>query len=127
MKQYYFQIKMSLSKKATLKKNPRINLGKLLELIPNIENQVNFLQELDILPKHKICEKCTRVQDRLEFSKNYVFFRCHVCKTKQSVRGGTILSKSHLSLRRFILVCYTFVQFTWTYSQGNCTLYGISV
>ena len=114
---------MSLSKKATLKKNPRINLGKLLELIPSIEDQVNFLQELDILPKHKICEKCTRVQDRLEFSKNYVFFRCHECKTKQSVRGGTILSKSHLSLRRFILVCYTFVQFTRTYSQGSCTLY----
>ena len=35
---------MSLSKLGKLRKNPRINLGKLLALIPDLENQVLFLQ-----------------------------------------------------------------------------------
>ena len=111
--------KMSPTNISTFRKNPKITLGKLILLIPTLALQVYFLQETHILPRSGKCEKCNNIQTQLEFNRNYIFFRCHQCKTKQSVRKGTILSKSHLSLRRFILICYAFVQFTWTYYQGN--------
>ena len=110
---------MSPSNTLIFRKNPKINLGKLILLIPTLAAQVYFLQETHILPKTGQCEKCNNIQTEVEFDRNYVFYRCHQCKTKQSVRKGTILSKSHISLRRFIPICYSFVQFTWTYNQGN--------
>ena len=109
---------MSPNNVLNFRRNPKITLGKLILLIPTLATQVYFLQETHILPKSGQCGKCDNIQTELEFDRNYVFFRCHQCKTKQSIRKNTILSKSHLSLRRFILICYAFVQFTWTYHQG---------
>ena len=106
---------MSLSKY----KNTRINLGKLVQMILDIESQVNFLQESKILPKSNNCEKCSEPRNSLEYKKNYVYFKCEKCQGKQSVRHGTILSKSRMSMRRFILLTYTFVQWSWKYSQGD--------
>ena len=136
---------MSLSKPTRSASNPRINFGKLLKRIPTLETQVKllqvtplkiwaniiisyFLQDRNILPKSSTCSNCHTVQHLLEYKKNYVFFRCRNCWSKRSVRSGTILSKSKISLRRFILLCYTFVQWTWKYTQSlyscfnNCIL-----
>ena len=43
------------------------------------------------------------------------FFRC--CQNKISVRRGTILEGSKISVRKFILLAYSFVNPTLTYSQ----------
>ena len=103
----------------TFRKTKNINLGKLLKQIPDLEAQVSFLQKTNILPSSQECHKCKIFCDDLIFQQNYAYFRCKTCWTKMSIRSKTLLSKSRMSIRRFILLCYTFVQWTWTYTQGK--------
>ena len=54
-----------------------------------------------------------------EFQKRSAIFRCS-CKERGciSIRKGTLLEQARISLRRFILLFYTFLQ-SYTYSQGS--------
>ena len=87
--------------------------------IPDLESQVSFLQETNILTKSQTCNKCNTVNGDIIYEKRYAYVRCNTCWSKTSIRKGTLLSRSKMSLRRFILLCYTFVQWTWTYAQGR--------
>ena len=98
-------------------KNLRINMGKLLGKIPDLKSQIKFLQDTKILPDKQTCSKCNKVLRKATVEGNFVFFRCGMCKKRISIRKGTILWNSKLSLRRFILLVYSFTQQTWTYKQ----------
>ena len=115
----YFQILKSFYKMTRFRKSKNINFGKLNNKIPDLESQVNFLQETKVLPNSQTCQKCTSENDEIIYEKNYAYVRCKTCWSKTSIRKGTLLSKSSMSLRRFILLCYSFVQWTWTYKQGK--------
>ena len=115
----YFQILKSFYKMTRFRKSKNINFGKLNNKIPDLESQVNFLQETKVLPNSQTCQKCTSENDEIIYEKNYAYVRCKTCWSKTSIRKGTLLSKSSMSLRRFILLCYSFVQWTWTYTQGK--------
>ena len=48
----------------------------------------------------------------------YCYFKCSKCNAKTSVRAGTDFHKAKLSLRKFVLLVYTFITHYLTYSQG---------
>ena len=98
-------------------KSKRINMGKLIVKIPDLKSQVKFLQNTDILPETMTCDPCNRTLTKISFEGNFVFFRCGNCKKRISIRKGTVLYNSKLSLRRFILIVYAFTQANWTYKQ----------
>ena len=98
-------------------KSPRINISKLSAKIPDLKSQVKFLQENLILPTTQTCDPCNQIITKLSNEGSKVFFRCGKCKSKISIRKGTVLYNSKLSLRRFILLVYSFTQHNWTYKQ----------
>ena len=102
---------------STLFKNLRINIGKLLGKIPDLKSQIKFLQDTNILPTSQTCTNCNKLLNKSSAEGSSVFFRCGRCKKKISIRKGTILWNSKLSLRRFILLVYSFTQQNWTYKQ----------
>ena len=107
-------VTMSLSK---MYKSPRINISKVSAKIPDLKSQIKFLQENQILPKIQTCVPCNQIITKLSNEGSKVFFRCGKCKSKISIRKGTVLYNSKLSLRRFILLVYSFTQHNWTYKQ----------
>ena len=107
------------------RKQKNFNLGRLLSLIPDQSAQIEFLQNLRILPTGQKCEKCSKatgdsiMAQKLVIPENnhYVHFRCSKCSTKISIRKGTFMYSSKLSFRRFTLLAYSFCRWTWTYDQ----------
>ena len=104
--------------------NRNFNLGRLLSLIPDQSQQIEFLQTLGILPKEQKCEKCTKASGEtilatklvIPENNHYVHFRCK-CTAKISIRRGLFMFASKLSFRRFILLAYSFTRWTWSYDQ----------
>ena len=99
------------------------NLGRLLKIIQEQSDQVDFLQALDILPREQVCEVCSKIKGCEVKATNivipdshYVHFRCK-CQARISIRKNSFFYKSHISFRRFILLAYSFTAWTWTYSQ----------
>ena len=100
-----------------LYKSSRINIGKLISKIPDLKSQVKFLQDTDIFPQTQTCDQCNKVLTKLCIEGNFVFFWCGNCKKRISIRKGTVLYNSKLSIRRFILLVYAFTQPNCTYKQ----------
>ena len=94
-----------------------INFVKLAKKVDSDEDQIRFLQETNIFPIETKCESCNSTVSKIYVDKNYHYFRCVKCKVKISVRDQTFLSKSRISLRKFILLVYIFVTNLWTYQQ----------
>ena len=105
------------SRMTSMYKSVRINLGKLLVKIPDLKSQVKFLQETKVLPITQTCDPCNKVLTKLATKSNFVYFQCGLCRKRISIRRGTVLWNSKLSLRRFILLVYSFTQHNWTYKQ----------
>ena len=114
---FFLQKKLLTLTMATLFKNLEINIGKLLGKIPDLKSQIKFLQDTKILPCTQTCTTCNKVLQKPTTEGSFVFFRCGRCKKKVSIRKGTILWNSKLSLQRFNLLVYSFTQQTWTYKQ----------
>ena len=101
----------------TFYKSPRINLGRLMPMVSDIKNRWNFCRRQTCCTKTQSCEKCDTMLKKQSNRGYFVYFRCGKCKTRTSVRKGTILSNAKISFRRFILLIYAFCQFNWTYDQ----------
>ena len=110
----FFRFDFTMS---SLYKSLRINIGKLLGKISDLKSQIKFLKDTNILPNTQTCQPCNKVLTKLSIEGNFAFFRCSQCKRRVSIRKGTVLSNSKLSLRRFILLVYSFLQHNWTYNQ----------
>lgn len=105
---------------AKYRKSERFNFKRLNSLVDDTKSSVEFLQEMKILPKSGRCDKCempTKTGLVLPARGNYVAFRCGPCKRNLSIRRGTFFYRSLISYRKFVLLLYTFVQWTWTYQQ----------
>ena len=92
-------------------------MGKLLGKISDLKSQIKFLQDTNILPSTQTCIPCNKVLNKMCNEGSFVYFRCGKCKKRVSIRKGTVLWNSKLSLRRFILLVYSFTQYNWTYKQ----------
>ena len=77
------------------------------------ENAISFLKEHGILNSSANCKKCFRELTTMKRLNNsaYWYFHCQLCDTKVSIRDRTILSHSHIGIRTFCLLLYTFVMF----------------
>ena len=70
------------------------------------------------MPKEKICGSCDRNLIAIHSNgKGYQYFFCPPCKKKYSIKCGTILSMAHLSLRKVVLLVYSFIACFWSYKQ----------
>ena len=115
---------------------------KLASKVDNTKKQVRFLQKHKILPMEQKCPHCNKALTYLgsynlsrylrfleifftEFRKRNASFRCF-CQKRVciSVKKGTILDKAKISMRRLILLFYTFLQ-CYTYAQGMHNLCNI--
>ena len=81
-------------------------MGKLLGKISDLKSQIKFLQDTNILPSTQTCIPCNTVLNKMCNEGSFVYFRCGKCKKRVSIRKGTVLWNSKLSLRRFILLVY---------------------
>ena len=95
----------------------KTTFGKLVMKLQSGDDQIKFLQDANILHKTKCCPMCDKVLEDIYKDKNYHYFKCHTCNKKVSIRSDTILSNSNISLRRFALLSYLFVNTLWGYSQ----------
>ena len=93
------------------------------------EQQVEFLQEVRILPTSQYCEKetCMAPSDNLKRrpGTKYFYCECNTCHRQTSIRHGTILLHKGLSFRTFLLLAYFFSSLTLTHEQliHECNLY----
>ena len=84
-----------------------------------------LIQEHSILPRSKVCDVCSLEMAVYSNKDQYYYFQCRKCKTKQSLRRGTILNMANISFRKFILLAYIFVNNLWSYKQV-CTEVGVT-
>ena len=77
-----------------------------------------LFQENGVLPRSHVCDGCNRNLSVVRVgAKEYYYFYCSTCKKKYSLRKQTILSFASISIRKFILLVYTFISCLWTYQQ----------
>ena len=112
-----------------------LSLVKLANKVSTTKKQIKFLQSKNLLPTSQKCPACnstlTKLGNLYVISYNVVIsglldyvgrkarFRCS-CKQRGciSLRSGTIVENSKMSLRRFILLFYTFIH-RFSYKQGS--------
>ena len=107
----------------------RYNLLSLGDRIRTPEQQVEFLQEVRILPTVQFCDKetcmapCGNLKGRP--GTKYFYCECNTCHRQTSIRHGTILLHKGLSFRSFLLLAYFFSSLTLTHEQliHECNLY----
>ena len=89
----------------------KFSLITLCQKVANSKSAIEFLKVHGILNSKGRCKKCskelTEVTQHLNTS--YYYFFCPVCRTKVSIRDGSILSGANIGLRTFCLLAYTFV------------------
>ena len=77
----------------------KTNLVKLARRLDTRANQVAYLREKGVLPTTASCQRCGELVSKTEICQQKADFRCSACKAKTSLRKGTILFNSKLSLR----------------------------
>ena len=93
----------------------KVNLVKLGAKLSTTSDQIKYCQENNILPSETNCNKCGKVLSTGHRNGNECYFRC--CQKKYNLRKNTLLENAKISLRKFILLIYCFVNPTFTYSQ----------
>ena len=98
-------------------KKTRMNMAKLCRRLQTVDDQVQFMISENLFPKTVQCKNCDTILENYKIRGNYVYFHCGLCKCNNNIRSGTFLEESRISLRRFILLSYSFVTTTMTYKQ----------
>ena len=103
--------------------DPNINLIGLGFKLMTDDSTIEYLQEKEILPHFQTCSGCQSKMFTKKRVNNYVYFVCHSCQHKKSIRHGTCLSGANLSLRSFVIMAYLFTNLTnLTYTQSKFKL-----
>ena len=86
-----------------------------------IEGKIPYFQHFNILPETHMCGNCEKAHSNIVIREHKAYFVCPTpkCREKKTVRTGTFLYNSNLSLTRIILLIYSFTQVNWTYDQGK--------
>ena len=100
---------------------PPVSIGRLVLMLTTYAQQIAFLMEYDILPRIGMCHKCSNTisGEYKERKKNERVWWCLTCKVGTSIRFGTVLYKSKMKLKNWILLAYCFVERNRTYAQTS--------
>ena len=95
----------------------KLNFGKLVKRLNSEKDCVSFLQDFGVLHKTVKCTNCDKTLDEVHTNKKYFYFLCSLCKKKISIRTNSIISNANISLRKFTLLVYIFINNFWNYQQ----------
>ena len=89
----------------------KFSLITLCQKVANSKSAIEFLKVHGILNSKGRCKKCSKELSEVtqHLNTSYYYFFCPVCRTKVSIRDGTILSGANIGIRTFCLLAYTFV------------------
>ena len=90
---------------------PPISIGRLVLMLTTVGQQYLFLQQHDIIPSTGVCHKCHQVILGSPIVKgNERFWNCKKCKAVTTTRFGTVLYKSKMKLKNWILLAFCFTE-----------------
>ena len=91
--------------------SPPISIGRLVLLLTTVGQQYLFLQQHDSIPSTGVCHKCHQVILGSPIVKgNERFWNCKKCKAVTTTRFGTVLYKSKMKLKNWILLAFCFTE-----------------
>ena len=97
---------------------PPISVGRLVLMLTTLGQQLLFLLEHDIISPTGVCHKCLQVITGTWTVKgNTRYWKCLACKVVTSCRFGTVLYKSKMKLKNWVLLAYCFTERNRTYAQ----------
>ena len=97
---------------------PPISVGRLALMLTTLGQQFMFLMEHDIISPTGVCHKCLQVITGNWIVKgNFRYWICVACKVVTSCRFGTVLYKSKMKLKNWVLLAYCFTKRNGTYAQ----------
>ena len=98
--------------------DPPISVGNLVLMLTTYGQQVAFLIQHDILSSTGLCYKCNNVITGQCIEKtNARYWKCKSCNVLTTARFGTVLYKSKLKLKNWILLAFCFIERNRTYAQ----------
>ena len=105
-------------RKWPLVEGPPISVGRLVLMLTTLGEQLLFLMQHDIISPTGVCHKCLQVITGDWIVKgNLRYWKCLACKVVTSCRFGTVLYKSKLKIKNWVLLAYCFTERNRTYAQ----------
>ena len=84
-----------------------ISIVRLVLMLTTVGQQYLFLQQHEIIPSTGVCHKCHQVIPGSPIVKgNEWFWNCKKCKAVTTTRFGTVLYKSKMKLKNWILLAF---------------------
>ena len=92
-------------RKWPLVEGPPISVGRLVLMLTTLGEQLLFLMQHDIISPTGVCHKCLQVITGEWIAKgNWRYWKCLDCKVVTSCRFGTVLYKSKLKIKNWVLL-----------------------
>ena len=89
-------------------------------MLTTVGQQYLFLQQHDIIPSTGVCHKCHQVILGSPIVKgNERFWNCKKCKAVTTTRFGTVLYKSKMKLKNWILLAFCFTERNKSYAHTS--------
>ena len=111
---------MEGEKSSGVEVGPPISIVRLVLMLTTVGQQYLFLQQHDIIPSTGVCHKCHQVILGSPIVKgNERFWNCKKCKAVTTTRFGTVLYKSKMKLKNWILLAFCFTERNKSYAQTS--------
>lgn len=80
----------------------------VIAIIKDERSVITYMQESRLIAQSMVCHKCRRNMTVQEYNQSLdkATFRCSFCKSRTSIRKGSIFEGSHLSLSNILMIIY---------------------